>query len=79
MHTQSVILPLNEDAAKVYQGISVSEREKIHHVLKLLLSRHRLLPDFLSLLMDAISLRARQRGLTEEKREELLRDGESRE
>nr|VFJ47618.1 MAG: hypothetical protein BECKFM1743A_GA0114220_100499 [Candidatus Kentron sp. FM]VFJ52378.1 MAG: hypothetical protein BECKFM1743C_GA0114222_101086 [Candidatus Kentron sp. FM]VFK07715.1 MAG: hypothetical protein BECKFM1743B_GA0114221_100499 [Candidatus Kentron sp. FM] len=74
MHTQPITLQLDENAASIYQRISNTERDKISHLFSLLINHRQQLPDFLSLLMDTISLRARQRGLTEEKLEELLRD-----
>lgn len=74
MHTIPVTVELEEKVAHVYQHISNNEREKVHNLFSLLLSEHQQLPDFLALLMDAISLRAQQRGMTPEILEQLLKD-----
>nr|VFJ77929.1 MAG: hypothetical protein BECKFW1821C_GA0114237_11514 [Candidatus Kentron sp. FW] len=75
MHTQAVTVGLDERAAKIYGQISAAERDKVNHLFSVLLSQHQQLPNFLSLLMDIISLRAQHRGLTGEELEKLLRDG----
>lgn len=74
MHTLPVTLELEENAAQAYKDIPESEREKLQRFLSLLLSEHKQLPNFLELLMDTISLRAQQRGLTPELLETLLKD-----
>jgi hypothetical protein len=74
MHTIPVTLELEENAARVYAHIPRNEREKLQQFFSLLIFEHNKLPDFLGLLMDTISLRAQQRGLTPETLEELLKD-----
>ena len=72
MHTIPITLELEEKAAEVYQHIPDAEREKLQQFLSLLLTERNQLPDFLELLMDTISLRAQQRGLTPEILEQLV-------
>jgi hypothetical protein len=74
MHTIPVTLELEERAAQVYAHIHKNEREKLQQLFSLLVFEHNKLPDFLGLLMDTISLRAQQRGLTPTILEELLKD-----
>lgn len=67
-----IILELDSQSAEIYQNISVDEQQKIQCFVQFLLSESKMLPDFLSLLMDAISDRAQQRGLTPEILEQLI-------
>jgi hypothetical protein len=74
MHTIPITLELEENAAQAYQHIPQNEREKLQQLFSLLIIDHQNLPDFLELLMDTISVRAQQKGLTPAILEELLRD-----
>lgn len=74
MHTIPITLELEESAAQAYQHIPQHEREKLQQFFSLLIFDHQNLPDFLELLMDTISVRAQQKGLTSAILEELLRD-----
>lgn len=74
MRTISITLELEENAARVYAHLPKNECDQLQQIFSLLVVEHKQLPDFLELLMDTISLRAQQRGLTPMILEELLQN-----
>jgi hypothetical protein len=68
----SISLESNSQSAEIDQKVSFDDREKIQHFVDFLLNKPKMLPDFLSILMDTISARAQQRGLTPETLDHLL-------
>lgn len=74
MQTISVTLALEAQTAQIYADIPHQEQEKLQQIFNVLVNEHNQLPNLLGLIMDAISLRAEQRGLTPEILEQLLKD-----
>lgn len=73
-----VALELDSQSVETYQKISHDDREKIQRFVQFLLNEPKMLPNFLSVLMDTISVRAQQRGLTPEILEQLLINNEKK-
>ncbi len=69
-----ITLEVDSQSVKNYQNISLDDREKIQRFVQFLLNEPKMLPN----LMDIISVRAQQRGLTPEILEELLINNEKK-
>jgi hypothetical protein len=69
-----VALELDSQSVETYQKISHDDREKIQRFVQFLLNEPKMLPN----LMDIISARAQQRGLTPEIFEQLLTNNEKK-
>jgi hypothetical protein len=74
MDTREITIRVDAEAAKVYAEASAEEREKLDLLLSLRLSQVTGPSDSLEQVMRETSETARQRGLTEEKLTDLLRE-----
>jgi hypothetical protein len=74
MDTREITIRVDAEAAKVYADASAEEREKLDLLLSLRLSQVTGPSDSLEQVMRETSETARQRGLTEEKLTDLLRE-----
>ncbi len=74
METQEITIRVDAEAARAYEAASPEERRKLDLLLSLHLRQLTEPPMPLKQVMQEISEKARARGLTEEKLNELLRD-----
>lgn len=74
MTLSTIEIQLDKRAARVYTEATDEEKEKIQSLLSIWLQEFEDAPGDLLTLMEEIGQRARQRGLTPEKLEILLRD-----
>ena len=74
METREITIRVDADAAKAYAAASAEEREKIDLLLSLRLSQVTGPSAPLEQVMREISESARARGLTEDRRNEMLRE-----
>lgn len=74
MNTREITIRVDAEAAKVYAAASSEEREKIDLLLSLRLSQVTGPSASLEQVMREISEAARERGLTEERLSEMLRE-----
>ena len=72
--TREIIIRVDAEAAKVYAAASVEEREKIDLLLSLRLNQVTRPSDSLEQVMREMSKAVQERGLTERKLDELLRE-----
>lgn len=74
MDTREITIRVDAEAAKAYAVVSTEEREKIDILLSLRLSQVTGPSASLEQVMQEISEAARERGLTEERLSEMLRE-----
>lgn len=74
MPTQPIIVQVDESAARIFESASPEERRKLEALLSLQLLEAGAPGTPLRDLMRMLSQRAQERGLTEEKLQELLAD-----
>ena len=74
MNTREITLRVDAEAAKAYAAASSEERKKIDLLLSLRLSQVTRPSASLEQVMREISEAARERGLTEERLSEMLRE-----
>ncbi len=74
MPTQPIIIQVDEPAARIFESASPEERRKLEALLSLQLLEAGAPGTSLRDLMRTLSQRAQERGLTEEKLQELLAD-----
>jgi hypothetical protein len=73
--TEQITLQIDADLAKAYETASTQEQSKLHLLLTLWLRELFVRSTSLKSLMDELSDKAQERGLTAEKLEALLRAG----
>ncbi len=74
MPTQPIIIQVDESAARIFESASPEERRKLEALLSLQLLEAGAPGTSLRDLTRTLSQRAQERGLTEEKLQELLAD-----
>ena len=74
MTTKVITLRVDADLAQVYQTAPAAERSKLQLLMNLWLRELSTRSTSLAVLMDELSDKARARGLTAEKLEEMLRE-----
>ena len=72
---ETITIPLDEDTAKLYQQIPDELRQKIVLLLSILAHNIMASPPPLEVIMDEISQKAKERGLTQEILDALLAEG----
>jgi hypothetical protein len=74
MTTKAITLQVDADLAQVYQSAPAADRTKLQLLMNLWLRELSTRSTSLAVLMDELSDKARARGLTAEKLEEMLRE-----
>jgi|YNPMSStandDraft_1061717.scaffolds.fasta_scaffold02898_2 hypothetical protein len=72
---ETITIPLDEDTAKLYQQMPDELRQKIVLLLSILAHNIMASPPPLEVIMDEISQKAKERGLTQEILDALLAEG----
>ena len=74
MPIATISVPLDAEAAQIYNAASVEEQEKLCALISFWLREFNASPKPLKVLMDEISDKAEKRGLTPQILDSLLRD-----
>jgi hypothetical protein len=74
MTTKAITLQVDADLAQVYQSAPAADRTKLQLLMNLWLRELSTRSTSLAVLMDELSDKARARGLTAERLEEMLRE-----
>ena len=75
METETITLQIDADLAQAFQAASAQDQSKLQLLLSLWLRELFVRSTTLKSLMDELSAKAQERGLTAEKLENLLRAG----
>ena len=74
METTMITIPLDKETARRYNDASQDEQDRIQFLMKLLLKDFIMSPRPLKVVMDEIGRKAKERGLTPDILQELLKD-----